>query len=111
MLNKHTLYSPMTRPHYSNRAVRALFALVLSFSLAACGGGASIATPVDTTPTLVSAEDSTSPRLSGNTAIDGLNWINYRRQQAGVPALERNARLETAAQGQSNDLQLNKVVS
>lgn len=39
-----------------------------------------------------------APAQTGDTATDGFNWINYRRAQAGLPALARNGALDTAAQ-------------
>lgn len=87
-----------------------LLACALSLFLAACGG--SIATAESpSTPALVGATDNTTPRPSGDTAADGINWINYRRQQAGVPALTRNARLDAAALGQTNYQQVNQIVT
>jgi uncharacterized protein YkwD len=107
------------RPHfffmmqslYSTRLIPALLAFLLSLALAACGGGLAAASITASTPALIGARDSSTPRLSGDTATDGLNWINYRRQQVGVPLLERNGRLDTAAVGQSHYLQLNKKVT
>jgi uncharacterized protein YkwD len=90
--------------------IPALPVLLLSILLAACGGSASDSATVST-PALISAKDSSTPRLSGDTATDGLNWINYRRRQVGIPELKRNARLDTAAQGQSNYLELNQTVT
>jgi uncharacterized protein YkwD len=95
---------------YPSRAVPVLVACVLLLALAACGGSIASADTAST-PSLVSAKDSSTPRLSGDTAIDGLNWINYRRRQVGVQTLTSNFRLEAAAQGQSNYLQINKVVT
>ena len=87
-----------------------LLACALSLFLTACGGAVATADSAST-PALVSAKDNSTPRSSGDTAADGLNWINFRRQQVGVPVLARNARLDAAAQGQSNYLQINKIVT
>lgn len=42
-----------------------------------------------------------APTQVGNTATDGFNWFNYRRQQAGLSMMNRNALLDTAARGHS----------
>ncbi|MEJ7808234.1 MAG: CAP domain-containing protein, partial [Telluria sp.] len=46
---------------------------------------------------------------TNNTATDGLNWLNYRRAQAGVSVLTRNSLIDTAATGHSNYQRLNQV--
>ena len=51
------------------------------------------------------------PRATGDTATDGLNWINFRRRQAGLGTLARNYRLDRAAYGQSSYLRANNTVS
>lgn len=96
------------RPHH-RPALPALLACI-SVLLAACGGSIAAA---DSEPTPIQVEEKAkfTPHLSGETAVDGINWINYRRQQAGENMLARDARLDAAAQGHSNYLQINKLVS
>jgi hypothetical protein len=50
-----------------------------------------------------------APVITNNTATDGLNWLNFRRQQAGVSALTRSSLVDTAASGHSNYQRLNVV--
>lgn len=101
-----------------------------SILLVACGGGgggdnntASTATPAPTvststgnaggsggtttTPTTVAG----APALTGDIATDGLNWINFRRSQAGVAQLTRNSLIDQAALGHSNYQKTNNVVT
>lgn len=93
-----------------------LSAALLVALLAACGGGSSdnSSAPVDNTPVVPPVTQPSgpgAPTLSGDAALDGFNWINYRRQLAGLPALTRNAKLDLASQGHSNYLRVNNVVS
>jgi uncharacterized protein YkwD len=90
-------------------------ALLAALVLAACGGGGSgganptpvIPTPV--TPVVPPPAEPGSPALTGNTATDGLNWLNFRRQQAGLSVLTRNSLIDAAATGHSNYQSLNTV--
>jgi len=84
-------------------------AALLSLALVACGGAPADA--ASSTAAVVSAHSEDAPRPSGNSATDGLNWINFRRQEAGLTLLQRNGRLDVAASGQSNYLQANKTVT
>ena len=52
-----------------------------------------------------------APTLTGNTALDGFNWLNYRRALLGLSVLSRNSRVDIAAQGHSDYLRLNNTVS
>jgi uncharacterized protein YkwD len=52
-----------------------------------------------------------APQLTGDTATDGLNWFNFRRQQLGEPALVRTSTIDTAAQGHSRYQQLNDTIT
>jgi hypothetical protein len=49
--------------------------------------------------------------LSGNTATDGFNWINYRRAQLGLPVLSRSTLINTAARGHSDYQRLNNTIT
>jgi uncharacterized protein YkwD len=91
-------------------------ALLAALALAACGGGgsggAAIPTPViptPVTPVIPPPAEPGSPALTGNTATDGLNWLNFRRQQAGLSVLTRNSLIDAAAAGHSNYQRLNTV--
>lgn len=65
----------------------------------------------ETTPALIEAKSALAPQPSGNAAQDGINWINYRRQQTGESMLSRNVRLDSAATAHANYLRSNNVVS
>lgn len=100
-----------------NRWRSALAALAAACALVACGGGGGTA-PVPATvpdgPTPVAipvAAEVTAPALNGNVAIDGKNWINYRRAQAGVAMLPSNPLIERAAQAHSDYQKLNNVIA
>ena len=94
-----------------------LAALILS----ACGGGGSGGSPtppaspvvpppvVQPPPTTPPPSEPGAPAITNNTAIDGLNWLNYRRQQAGLSELTRNGLIDKAAAGHSNYQRLNTV--
>lgn len=49
------------------------------------------------------------PTATGNIATDGINWLNYRRQQAGLSVLPRNSLIDAATLGHSNYQVLNEV--
>jgi uncharacterized protein YkwD len=102
---------------------RSLIAAVVAAStLAACGGGGSdstspVATPVASTPSTpatpaaVPGADPAAPAQTNNVAVDGRNWINYRRAQLGVPAVTENVQINNAALGHSEYLRTNNVMS
>ena len=89
----------------------AVLSLLLSLALAACGGAPADTASGASNAALVSARDNSSPRATGDTATDGLNWINFRRRQAGLKVLTRNVRLDTAALGQAKYLESNQSVT
>lgn len=62
---------------------------VAALALAACGGGGggSAASPVATP----APQGDGAPVATNDIAIDGRNWINYRRSQIGMPQLTPNA--------------------
>jgi uncharacterized protein YkwD len=92
-----------------------LAALSLVLTLAACGGGggggggsASVGPPASSSN--LPAEPG-APAYSGNAALDGFNWINFRRAQLGVPVLAHNSMLELAAQGHADYQRINNSVT
>lgn len=97
-------------------------AVLLAAALAACGGGSggnsdTVVTPPVTQPPPVSPPPPVTPPpagpgaplVTGDVATDGLNWLNYRRQQAGLSVLPRNGVIDSAAVGHSNYQRLNEV--
>lgn len=109
------------------KSSKLFYALLASALLAACGGGggdnSTTATPAATAVAITPASVTTTttaaapvaapgaPQLTGDTATDGLNWFNYRRQLLGEPLLARNAAIDTAAQGHSRYQQLNDIIT
>jgi uncharacterized protein YkwD len=101
--------------------------LLLSLLLTACGGGgdsggnagaepgtpsdapAAVVPPPDAAP--APAPDPGAPALTGDSATDGLNWFNYRRQQLGLQVLQRNPRIDAAAHGHSNYQRINDTIT
>jgi uncharacterized protein YkwD len=85
-------------------------ALLLAGLLAACGGGGggdNAATPV----VVGLQQEPGAPVFTGNTALDGFNWINFRRAQAGIPQLTRNSVVDVAAQSHSDYQKLNDTIT
>ncbi len=95
------------------RARQIALACTTAWALVACGGGggSSAGAPNVTPSTGFSGQDASAPTATNNIATDGLNWINYRRSQIGMPALARNGVIDTAAQGHSDYQRVNNVVS
>ena len=85
-----------------------IIAALAAASLAACGGGGNSA-PATAPSTL--PQEPGAPTFLGDTAIDGLNWINYRRGQAGMPVLLHNTLIDKAAQGHSAYQKTNNTVT
>lgn len=87
-------------------------AILLSSALLACGGGSGGASS-GTPPAAIDALQHVAgaPSYSGNTAVDGMNWINFRRSQAGMPALVHNSIVDIAAQGHSDYQKTNNIVT
>lgn len=95
-------------------------ALLVAALLSACGGGgggSSSAPPVFEPPvtnppvTTCAVSPTGLPGATGDTAIDGFNWFNYRRADIGLSMLTCNEMLNKAAVGHSNYLRLNNTVS
>lgn len=89
-------------------------ALAATVALSACGGGGGggSGTPVAVTPPPgAPPQVAGSPAATGVIATDGLNWINYRRSQIGIPVLARNAQIDIAAQRHSEYQRTNNTVT
>ncbi|MDY7576566.1 CAP domain-containing protein [Actimicrobium sp. CCI2.3] len=96
----------------SRRIAACASALSLLFFLTACGGGnnASAPAPAGDTTTQLLAEPGT-PTLTNDTATDGYNRLNFRRQQMGLGVLTRNANVDLAARGHSNYQKVNDKIT
>lgn len=95
------------------RARSSVAACAIAWALIACGGGSdsgtgavSSAAPVANLPA-----DAGAPALTGNIPTDGLNWINYRRSQVGMPMLTHSSIIDKAAQAHSDYQKANNTVS
>lgn len=93
------------------RLQRARYFLVLPIALilTACGGESGDSHAPSASQ--LQAQESNAPALTGDVATDGLNWFNFRRQQAGLPALKRNSTLDRAARAHASYQQVNNVVT
>ncbi len=83
--------------------------LFLLGGLSACGGESP--TPALPDATQLSAQQNAAPRFAGDVALDGLNWLNFRRQQAGLSALSRQPALDKAATAHASYQQQNNVIA
>ena len=83
--------------------------LFLLGGLSACGGESP--TPALPDATQLSAQQNAAPRFAGDVALDGLNWLNFRRQQAGLSALSRQPALDKAATAYASYQQQNNVIA
>ena len=83
--------------------------LLTSLLLLACGG--ENADRSLTSSALLIAQEEAAPAMTGDMATDGLNWMNFRRRQAGLTALQRNASIDCAAQAHAEYQRLNNVVT
>jgi uncharacterized protein YkwD len=59
----------------------------------------------------VVSPDQGAPAAVGNVAVDGRNWINFRRRQVGVAVLAENVQIDRAAQAHSDYQRLNNLVT
>lgn len=89
-------------------SLRRLLLLASAALLSACGGHDH---PDDPDAAQLTAAEAGAPTATGDVAADGITWINFRRAQAGLPALRRDPRLDLAATRHSNYQQLNDVVT
>ncbi|TFW31137.1 CAP domain-containing protein [Massilia horti] len=91
---------------------------VTALAFTACGGdsGSSTGISADSSavsppPPPVATTDPNAPASTGNIAVDGRNWINYRRAQAGVPQVAENVQINVAALGHSEYQRTNNYVT
>jgi uncharacterized protein YkwD len=103
-------------------SLSSLVPFCFSLALAACGGGGggggssdvgaasnAVNNPSGSPQTPV--QESGAPQATGDTATDGFNWANFRRQQLGLTVLSRNSLIDQAAQGHSNYQKTNVVIT
>lgn len=85
------------------------FAVSVVIAVASCGGD----TPAPALPDAaqLSAQQNAAPRFTGDIALDGLNWINFRRQQAGLSPLSREPALDAAATAHARYQQQNNLIT
>ena len=103
----------------THRAKRVFAAAIAAWALVSCGGSDSgsgsnssaIASGGGMQSTGFAGQDASAPVLTNNIAIDGLNWINYRRAQAGIGALAHNNMLDRSSQAHSDYQRMNNTVS
>lgn len=88
--------------------LRRLFLLSSAALLSACGGNDH---SIEPDAAQLTAAEAGAPIATGNVAADGITWINFRREQAGLPQLKHDARLDLAASHHANYQQLNDVVT
>jgi uncharacterized protein YkwD len=105
-----------------NRWTTMLAGIATAIALAACGGGGG-SSSMDSGPVAVTPQPATpappvvvtpppgAPTAVGNTAIDGRNWLNYRRGQVGVAALTESVLINRAAQAHSDYQKLNNEIT
>ncbi|MDQ9169435.1 CAP domain-containing protein [Oxalobacteraceae bacterium R-40] len=90
---------------------------LFSILLTACGGGGGGDDNADAnftqsgTDQELLVQEPNAPQFTGNTATDGFNWFNFRRQQLGLPVLARSSIVDAAAQGHSDYQRLNDVIT
>jgi uncharacterized protein YkwD len=99
-----------------HRARQIAVACTAAWALVACGGGGggsnnNAGASNGAQSTGFSGQDASAPTVTNNIATDGLNWINYRRSQIGMPVLARNGVIDVAAQGHSDYQRINNVVT
>ena len=59
----------------------------------------------------LSTQQIAAPRFSGDVALDGLNWFNFRRQQAGLSPLSWVALLDASATAHAKYQQQNNLIT
>lgn len=94
----------------ASRICQAILALLLAAGLSACGGG-DAASPALPNATQLSTQQPAAPRFVGDVAVDGLNWLNFRRQQAGLSLLTQQPALAAAALAHARYQQQHHLIS
>jgi uncharacterized protein YkwD len=87
---------------------------VAALALASCGGGhgnSSGSSSGERAGNAPPATQNGAPAVTGDIAVDGRNWINYRRGLIGIPMLTDNPQIDTAAQRHSDYQRINNTVS
>lgn len=92
------------------RAARQAVGVAIIAFLAACSDGDG-GTSTGTSATQLSTQENAGPTSSGDVASDGLAWINYRRTQAGLQTVTREAQLDRAAAAHAAYQQLNNLIT
>ena len=105
----------------TNRWTASLAALAAACSLVACGGGGSAAVapnPTSPGPVILPSSPAPTPVAEpgapasvGVVAIDGRNWINFRRSQIGMPQVTQNTVVDKAAQAHSDYQRINDTIT
>lgn len=85
-----------------------LFPVWLLLLLGACGDGGGDSLPG---ATQLRAQEVASPLVTGDVAADGLSWMNFRRQQAGLLALARDPVLDQAARAHAQYQSINQSIA
>jgi uncharacterized protein YkwD len=118
------------------RAKMILAGCVTALALAGCGGGggdgggagmgdplpaattppapASPANPDTLTPPTPTPDATPvpgAPRFTGNIALDGREWLNFRRGQVGLSTLAHSTVVDIAAQGHSDYQRINNTIT
>ncbi len=94
----------------NERVARMAGRVLIVLALAACGDGSQRSSTGSSTAQL-SAQERGGPQATGDLSTDGLAWINFRRSQAGLQAVARDARLDRAAHAHAGYQQLNNLIT
>ncbi len=89
---------------------RPLLLFATAALLSACGGNDPRPDP-DAAQLSAAEAGAGAPAPTGDVAADGVRWLNFRRAQAGMPALRRDPQLDLAAERHAHYQQLNDVVT
>ena len=93
---------------------------ITTVAVSSCGGnsggnsnaGNQQATVDSTTPNSNNVVDEINPPVpTGQTAIDGYHWFNFRRRQMGLAIVSENALISSAAQAHSDYQRLNQTIT
>lgn len=97
----------------SRRLASAFITALAVIAFTGCGGNSDTSSPsagLDIEHGSLVAEAG-APAQVGDTSTDGLNWFNFRREQAGLSILTRHSLLDSAARKHSEYQRLNGVIS